>query len=296
MQVPLEQIRAVVRQYLPAGPFWNQPGPYKEAADRWVNAIALALNGTGAVLGTPEKPGIVEFVSCLNVYMRPETTPFRSVLLQYYEYLQIPTCTPIPEDLEALRAIVVGANTAAPVYTPSGLRSWINAQLPLVEVTESLPLMVPPFVPPVPADGWWAVVEIWYSPLIYPESTVLCVARPVAPGSNDIRLVQPQAVWSITPTAPPVVRGDEVALLWSEQRADTDLTVRRYDAGMVLQETAILAAVTPGDAAYGFDIFPGVGAATDVQGETWTVDASRSFADFPTLGSVPTMATESITL
>lgn len=294
METALGTIETVVREYLPDGAFWQQPGVQLDALDRWVRAVGLAFHGTGAILGTDDAPGLVEFMSCLNVFMLPATTPFRSVLLQYYEYLQIPTCTPIPNDLEELRAIVVGAATASAVNTPAGLRSWINAQLPLVEVSESLPLFVPPLVPPVPADGWWAVVEIWYSPLLNNADIILCVSRPVVRASNDIRLVFSKAVWSVTPSAFPVVLASEVALLWSEQRSSTDLVVKRFTLLMAELESVTLTAVTPADSVLGNDIFPLIDGTHDAHDEIWTVSATRTFPD--DLGVFSTMNTVAVTL
>lgn len=276
--VAVEIVRNQIRQYLPSGAFWDQPGVQRDAANRFVNAVADAMLGDGSVIGdTPTNPGLVEFISCLNIYMRPETTPYRSVLLQWYEYLAIPSCVAIPEDLEDLRAIVVGAATSASVNTPDGLRSWINATLPTVEVSESLPLLLVPVVAPSPGDGWWAVVEIWFSPLLDDAETVLCVARPVVRGSNDIRLVSPNALWTVNSSNPPVVRGDEVALTWSAQRADTDLKVQRF-SGIIELEAVILPSVTPDDGIIGSDLFPLVGPATDVQGEQWTLTANRTYS------------------
>lgn len=294
MRVSVEIMTELGLAYLPEGSFWDQPGGQREAADRFATAIGRAMVGSGVLLGTDTAPGIASFMACLDQLMNPATTPYRSVLLQWYDYLAIPTCTPIPDDLEELRSIVVGANTAIPVNTPSGLRSWVNAQLPFVEVSESLPLLYPPFPVPAIADGWWAVVEIWYSPLIDVAETVLCVSRPVVRGSNDIRLVYPDAVWSVTPAAFPVVRGDEVALLWTEQRAATAITAKRFDLGMVELESVVLPSVDAFDSMTSSDIFPLVNDATDVHDQIWTATAERVFPDG--LGTLDTMQEIEVTL
>lgn len=290
-----EIVREFVRGMLPSGPFWSQPGEQEDAAERFVRSVSAAFIGTGSVLDTPAQPGVVDFVCTLDAIIDPARTPYRSVLLQYYEYLQIPECTPIPADLEELRAIVVQANSARPVYTPSGLKSWIESQLPLVEVNESLPLAVLPFEVPKVDDGWWAVVEIWYTPFLNSAENILCVARPVVQGSNDIRLVQPQAFWSLGVPQGPSIVASEVALLWDEQRPTSTFIMERFDAGMLLLEIAILSPVLTKDVMTGDQIFPLLGPSTVVSTEIWRVrNVGR---DFPGgLGSFQTMGATTVTL
>ena len=171
------RLHNLIQDFLPEGFFWRGP-----AADRFVDALTDAL--------LPAATFIDGLCDCIF-----PGTAARSILVQWWNYLEALGCLAIPIDDDKLRAAVLGILGAANADTPAGLAAYIGGFLPFVELTESLPVSTLPRAVPFDLEPTGRILEVWHAPLIDPTETVRCVVRPIVRAGDALRLVSSSATW-----------------------------------------------------------------------------------------------------
>lgn len=262
----LDKFRQFIDAIRPQGSSWSGPG-----AASTMDAIARAL------AGDRDGGSLVERIERIPRDATPFETQYRSVLEQYYNYLRVVYCVPIPTDTEDLRSLVVESYTARSAAFASGFRARVQSYLPLVSIDDRPPSSVLPFELPAPLDVGHAV-ELWYTPLVGDtEEIVRCTAEAFAPAKSPIRVVAPALVFNNPDNGS--LAGD-MALQWlnmlaSDSPATTDMRVTLSSGGPV--DTA-----TPEIERSGIevlsDLLPGTAAGDNVSGYAVDVSVTRTWA------------------